>query len=69
MFIRKVNEADGEALQRIAIEILTPLYGDQAKALNERLTGVGFKHAFVSVKDGQVTGLLSLKGESREIVS
>jgi len=61
MFIRKVNNGDKEDLQKIAGEILQPLYGDQTKALNEWLTGNGFKYAHVLTENGKIVGLLSLK--------
>lgn len=61
MFIRKVNNGDKNDLQKIADEILYPLYGSQAKALNEWLTGNGFKHVYVLVENKKICGLLSLK--------
>ena len=61
MLIRKVNSGDKEDLRKIADEILQPLYGDQTKALNEWLTGSGFKHAYVLTENSKIVGLLSLK--------
>jgi len=61
MLIRPVREGDRAVLKMIADEILKPLYGDQAKAFNEWMTGSGFKHAFVAVEDDIVVGFLSLK--------
>lgn len=61
MLIRKVNNGDKEDLQKIADEILQPLYGDQTKALNEWLTGSGFKHAYVLTENSEIVGLLPLK--------
>ncbi len=63
MFIRPVSLADRGVLSKIATKILEPLYGDQSKALNEWLTSEGFKHAFVTIIDNHVTGLLSLKAD------
>lgn len=61
MFIRKVSNSDRGDLQKIANEILYPIYGDQTKALNEWLTGNGFKYAYVLIEDKKIGGLLSLK--------
>lgn len=38
-----------------------PIYGDQSKALNEWLTGKGYKTTFILEIDNQLVGLLSLK--------
>lgn len=59
--IRKVCDKDKGVLEKIAKEILEPLYGNQDKALREWVTGAGFKHAFVITEDKKVSGLLSLK--------
>ena len=61
MFIRKVGDGDRDDLQKIADEILFPIYGDQTKALSEWLTGNGFKRAYVLIEDEKIGGLLSLK--------
>lgn len=61
MKIRKVCDKDKDILEKIAKEMLEPLYGNQNKALNEWLTGNGFKYAFVLDYDEQVSGLLSIK--------
>ena len=61
MVIRRVSDGDRGNLQKIANEILCPIYGDQTKALSEWLTGSGFKHAYVLIEDEKIGGLLSLK--------
>ena len=61
MQVMPVTQEHAEPLERIAGEILKPLYGDQSKAYNEWMTGAGYKHAFVIEVDGRVGGLLSMK--------
>lgn len=61
MPIRKVKKEDEAILRRLANEVLKPIYGNQSKAINEWLTGTGFKHAFVLTDNKKIIGLLSLK--------
>jgi ASC-1-like (ASCH) protein/ribosomal protein S18 acetylase RimI-like enzyme len=61
MQVRKVNAQDTLTLELIANEILAPLYGDQAKYLNQWLTGESFKHAFLMFDNGVPVGFLNLK--------
>ena len=61
MGIRAVFKDDEKKLRIIAKQILEPLYGCQKKAINEWLTGNGYKHAYVYVQNTTVVGLLSMK--------
>jgi ribosomal protein S18 acetylase RimI-like enzyme len=61
MPIRKVEKKDEKALRKMAKEFLEPIYGNQEKAINEWLTGSGFKNVFIFADDLKVMGLLSLK--------
>jgi len=59
--LRKVTLKDEAFLRKIANEYLVPIYGNQSKALNEWLSGKGYKSAFIIEAHGQTAGLLSLK--------
>ena len=61
MDIRAVTKTDEAQLRIVAKNILEPLYGSQRKAINEWLTGDGFKNAFVFSQNGNIAGLLSMK--------
>jgi ribosomal protein S18 acetylase RimI-like enzyme len=61
MGIRAVVKTDEAQLRIIAKNILEPLYGSQEKAINEWLTGNGYKNAFVFLQNGKIAGLLSMK--------
>ena len=61
MGIRAVAKKDETQLRDIAKKILEPLYGSQEKAINEWLTGNGYKKVFVFSQDGSVASLLSMK--------
>jgi len=59
--LRKVKSNDRPQLYEIAKKYLVPIYGDQSKALNEWLTGKGYKTVFVLEITNRIGGLLSLK--------
>jgi len=61
MGIRAIVKKDETQLRDIAKKILEPLYGSQEKAINEWLTGNGYKKVFVFSQDGSVASLLSMK--------
>lgn len=65
MIFRGIAPSDAEFLEKIANEILKPIYGSQKKAMREWWTGSGFKHTFIlEVKRGndmERVGFLSLK--------
>ncbi len=63
MRIRRVCQEDFWLLKSVVCDILEPIYGSQKKALNEWITGEGYKHAFVLEKGEEVTGFLSLKAD------
>ena len=63
MAIRAVVKEDESQLRSIAKNILEPLYGSQEKAINEWLTGNGYKKAFVFSLDGEIASLLSMKAD------
>ena len=66
MQIREVKKEDAGELENIAKTYLELLYGDQTKAVNEWLTGKGFKHVFVLTVNNRIAGLLSLKNDPRK---
>jgi len=61
MKLRKAKEGDRSQLREIANKYLAPIYGNQDKALNEWITGEGYKTVFVLEVANQIADLLSLK--------
>ncbi len=63
MRIRSVSREDFSFLKSVVCDILEPIYGCQEKALNEWITGSGYKHAFVVEEGDGIAGFLSLKAD------